>query len=381
MNPIPYTKHSIDQSDIDAVVQALRSDFLTQGIKPAEFEQQLAITCGARYAVVFSSGTAALHGAYFAAGLGPGNEFITTPLTFVATANAGLYLGATPVLCDISMSDYLIDQEQIWRYVTPRTKVIAPVAYAGYPIDLKALHERAANNGITVVLDAAHALGARLHGDPISRYADMTMLSFHPAKHVAAGEGGAVLTDSKEYYGKLMLFRTHGITKDPEQLDDCGAWYYEMRELGFNYRMTDIQCALGISQLKKLGASIKRRQEIADRYKAELSLDWLTLPPEPKGGGHAWHLYPVLAREERRRFFDYLRENGILAQVHYIPVHYMPYYKGGQGGGSLGNPMAPHLIFPNAEEFYEREVSLPMFPALTDEEQGYVVDVIRRYVA
>ncbi|MCL2699734.1 MAG: UDP-4-amino-4,6-dideoxy-N-acetyl-beta-L-altrosamine transaminase [Defluviitaleaceae bacterium] len=371
MKPIPYTKHSIDQSDIDAVISVLQSDFLTQGPKPAEFERELAACCGSKYAVVFSNGTAALHGAYFAAGLGAGDEFITAPLTFAATVNAGVYLGATPVLCDISMKDYTIDQERVWRHVTDRAKAIVPVAYAGYPIDLKALREKAAAEGITVILDAAHALGATVNGEPISKHADMTMLSFHPAKHVATGEGGAVLTDNKAYYDKLMMFRTHGITKEalPEEQ---GAWYYEMRELGFNYRLTDIQCALGISQLKKLDASLKRRKEIADRYKAGLSdLNWLTLPPEPSDGGHAWHLYPVLVTEKtgRRRFFDYLRANGISPQVHYIPVHYMPYYRESFKTGD----------FPNAEDFYEREVSLPMFPALTDDEQGYVIDVIKRY--
>lgn len=371
MNLIPYTKHAIDQSDIDAVVETLRSDFLTQGSKPAEFEQELAAACGARYAVVFSSGTAALHGAYFAAGLRSGDEFITTPLTFVATVNAGLYLGAIPVLCDISIADYLIDQERIWPLVTPGTKVIVPVAYAGYPIDLKALREKSAAAGIVVILDAAHALGACIRGEPVSRYADMTMLSFHPAKHVATGEGGAILTDNKEYYDKLMLFRTHGITKNTREPSSCvpEAWYYEMRELGFQYRLTDIQCALGISQLKKLGASLAKRQKIADRYKSELNLDWLRLPPEPKDGNHAWHLYPVLVKKDRHRFFDYLRANSILAQVHYIPVHYMPYYKGMFGK------------FSNAEAFYECEVSLPMFPTLTDDEQGYVIDTIRRYNA
>jgi dTDP-4-amino-4,6-dideoxygalactose transaminase len=237
------------------------------------------------------------------------------------------------------------------------------------------LYETASAAGIVVVLDAAHAIGARAKGEPIGRYADMTMLSFHPAKHVATGEGGAILTDNKAYYDKLVLFRSHGITKDPDALGDSSAcaWYYEMRELGFNYRLTDIQCALGISQLKKLGASLARRQEIADRYKRELNLDWLTLPPEPESHGHAWHLYPVLVKAERRRFFDYLRGNGILAQVHYIPVHYMPYYK-------EKNWFKPG-DFPNAEEFYEREVSLPMFPELTESEQGHVIDVIRRYDA
>ena len=371
MGLIPYTKHSIDQSDIDAVVLTLRSDFLTQGPKPAEFEYKLAEACGARYAVVYSSGTAALLGAYYAAGLRPGDEFITTPITFVATVNAGLFLGATPVLCDISMSDYMIDQAKIWEYVTPRTKIITPVAYAGYPIDLKLLQQKAAASGIAVILDAAHAIGARVQGTPICRYADMTVLSFHPAKHVAAGEGGAVLTDNKEYYNRLIMFRTHGVTKHPAMLSDYGSWYYEMRELGLNYRLTDIQCALGISQLTRLKASLAARQKIADRYRLELNLDWLTLPPEPEDGGHAWHLYPILVKTGRHRFFNYLRAKGILAQVHYIPVHYMPYYK--------EKKWFRPGDFPNAEEFYEREVSLPMFPALTDDEQGYVIDMIRRY--
>jgi len=235
-----------------------------------------------------------------------------------------------------------------------------------------------------VILDAAHALGAAVSGGPVNRYADMTVLSFHPAKHVATGEGGAILTDNKDYYDKLMLFRTHGILKQGDGSLDLkitmqedrppaseGAWYYEMRELGFNYRMTDIQCALGVSQLRKLGASLDRRQEIANRYKQGLDLDWLTLPPEPEDGRHAWHLYPVLVKKERRRFFDYLRSNMILAQVHYIPIHYFPYY--------IEKKWFTFGDFPNAEEFYAREVSLPMFPSLTDDEQQYVIDVVRRY--
>lgn len=374
MEPIPYAKHTIDQDDIDAVTAVLRSDFLTQGPGVSEFENALATACGSRYAVVFANGTAALHGAYFAAGIGPGDEFITTPITFVASANAGLYMGAAPVLCDISMEDYLIDQDRLWRLISPRTKVITPVSYAGYPAELEALHKKAAKAGIVVIHDAAHALGAVRRGAPVGRHADMTMLSFHPAKHAAAGEGGAILTDNEVYFRRLVSFRSHGITKNPAELtENHGGWYYEMQALGFNYRLTDMQCALGLSQLKKLDVSLKRRKEIADRYRAELRLDWLTLPPEPEDGAHAFHLYPVLVNADRRRFYDYLHANGIKAQVHYIPVHYMPYYKEAFGF-KPGD-------FPVAEEFYSREVSLPMFPGLTDGEQSYVIDTVRGYDA
>ncbi len=372
--PIPYGKHFIDDSDIQAVIETLKSDSMTQGPKVEEFERALAKYCGAKYAVAFSNGTAALHGAYHASGIGEGNNFITSTLTFVATANAGLYCGAEPILCDINSKTYNIDLDKAKKLVTPNTKVIAPVSLAGYPADLEDLFEWANERGITVIHDAAHAIGATVRGQSVSKFAHMTMLSFHPVKHVATGEGGAIITDCEKFYESLLRFRTHGITKSPDDLiENHGGWYYEMQELGFNYRITELQCSLGISQIKKLENSLKRRQEIAEIYNSELNLDWLTLPQTPHDGVHAFHLYPVLVNDEKKRkpLYDYLHENNIKVQVHYVPIHCMPYYRN-NFGFKIGD-------FPNAEDFYSREISLPMYPTLTYEEQQYVIKKVKEF--
>jgi len=376
MKPIPYGTQYIDENDINAVASALKAAWLTQGPFGAEFEQTVAQYHNCAYAVAFSSGTAALHGAYYASGISLGDEFITTPITFAASANAGLYMGAKPVFADISLDTYNIDLENVAKAVSSKTKVITPVSYAGNPVDIRAFKEKFKN--ITIIHDAAHAIGAKIHGDNIADYADMTILSFHPVKHVTTCEGGMVLTNNSDFYKKLTLFRSHGITKDPEYLSaNEGPWYYEMLDLGYNYRLTDVQSALGISQMKKLDASIKRRNEIARKYNRELGgLDWLTIPKydlDQPGYLNSFHLYPLLINnaDKRLEFFNYLRENELNIQVHYIPVPDLPYYRKNFG-------FKPE-DFPNAEYFYAREVSLPMFPTLMDEQQEYVIKTIKGF--
>lgn len=387
MDKIPYGRHNIDDDDINAVVEVLKSDYLTQGPKVGVFEEIFAAYHNAKYAVAFSNGTAALHGAYYASGICRGDEFITSANTFAASANAGLYVGASPVLCDITNNDYNIDLEILPEIINPKTKVITPVSYAGNPVDLQKIYDLTREKGITVIHDAAHAAGARIHGHDICDYADMAMVSFHPVKHITTGEGGIILTNSDGLNKKLKMFRTHGIIKIPEDMEVFeGDWYYEMQELGYNYRLPEILCALGISQMKKLDNSLKRRNEIALIYDRELSgLEWLTLPENKFNRSfannqdfkrpdnlHSYHLYPVLTKASmRKRFFDYLRSNGIMVQVHYIPVHYLPYYQ--------SNFNFKRGDFPITEDFYSREVSLPMFPELTDIQQEFVIDIIKKF--
>lgn len=389
---IPYGTQYIDDKDIETVIETLKSPYMTQGPKVAEFEKIVADYHGCNYAVAYSNGTAALHAAYYAVGLNAGDEFITSPITFAASSNGGLYLGGIPKFVDIDPKNYNIDITKIEKAITSNTKVITPVSFAGFPVDLKAIREIAYKYDIKIIHDAAHAIGAKIDGRNIINYADATILSFHPVKHVATGEGGMVLTNDENYYKKLQLFRTHGITRNEEELvENHGAWYYEMQELGYNYRITDLQCALGISQMNKLDESIYKRNQIAQRYENKLKdLEWLELPTnyfdkkwlenekynnlsEKPENLNSYHLFPVLVKNknDRKRFFDYMRANNIWVQVHYIPVHTMPYYKK-QFGYKVGD-------FPIAEDFYSREVSIPMYPSISDEELEYVIKVIRNY--
>ncbi|MDD3269474.1 MAG: UDP-4-amino-4,6-dideoxy-N-acetyl-beta-L-altrosamine transaminase [Syntrophomonadaceae bacterium] len=371
---IPYGKQSIDENDIRAVVEVLRSAWITQGPLVDEFEVRVADYCGAKYGVAFNSGTSALHGALFAAGIKPGDEVITTPLSFLATANAAVYLGARPVFVDINQDNYCLDISRIEVAMTARTRAIIPVDYAGYPVDMERIIEIARRHDLLVIEDAAHALGARRDGQILGSQADMTMLSFHPVKHITTGEGGMILCNDEEYYRRLKLFRSHGITREPDCLErNDGSWYYEMQELGYNYRITDIQCALGLSQLKKLDAFLGRRRQIASLYDEVLGkLDWVKTPLSPPlGSSHAYHLYPLLLDPsiDRKKFYDYMRSRNIGVQVHYIPIHLQPYYHK-MFGYRAGN-------FPLAEDFYAREISLPIFPDLSQEEQAYVIDAIK----
>jgi len=368
---IPYGCQYIDEEDIAAVVEALRDPLITQGPRVEAFEETVAAYCGVRYAVAFNSGTSALHGAMFAAGVGPGDEVITSPLTFVASANAAVYMGARPVLVDISRDSYCLDIDKMEAAITERTRAIVAVDYAGYPVDLVRIKEIAARYHLMVIEDAAHALGAKRDGQMVGSQADMTMFSFHPVKHITTGEGGMIVCHDEALYQRLKLLRSHGITRDEALLEGHdGPWYYEMQELGFNYRITDIQCALGLSQLNKLEGFISARNRLARRYDVALNdLAWLDTPPlAVKDGRHAYHLYPIVVQEpvDRRELFNYLREASIGVQVHYIPVHLQPFYRR-NFGYSPGD-------FPLAEAFYAGEISLPMFASLTDADQDYVIE-------
>ena len=378
MRKIPYGRQWIDEDDINAVVEVLKGDWITQGPKIEDFERALAKYVGAKYAVAFNSGTSALHGAMFAAGVKEGDEIITTPITFVATSNSALYVGAKPVFVDIDMKTYCIDAEKIEKAITGKTKAIVPVDLAGYPVDMKKIREIANKYNLVVIEDAAHALGARRYGKMVGQEADMTMFSFHPVKHITTGEGGVIVTNKEEYYEKLKMFRTHGITKDEKLLTkNDGPWYYEMHYLGYNYRITDIQCALGLSQLRKIEKFVERRNKIARMYdEAFKDNPLITIPPKPphEDSRHAYHIYPLLLdkRISKKEVFMKLREKGILCQIHYIPVHLQPYYRE-KFGYKEGD-------FKNAEEYYRREITIPLYPKMTDEEVEYVIGCVKEIV-
>ena len=365
---IPYGKQSLDEEDIKEVIEVLRSDFLTTGPKIDEFEEKFANYVGSKYAVVVSSGTAALHLACLTAGLKKDDELITSPNTFVASSNCALYCGAKPVFVDVN-DQGLINESEIETKINNRTKIIIPVHYSGLPCNMERIREIATKHNLVIIADASHALGARYKGSIIGdcKYSDMTIFSFHPVKHITTGEGGMITTNSKELYEKLRMLRTHGITKN---LDKCknepdGLWYYEMQFLGFNYRITDLQCALGISQLDKIDYFIEERKKIAQRYDQSFK----DMNIETIKGDSVYHLYIIKCKDakERLELFNYLREKGILCQVHYIPVYWQPYYQ------KLGYKKG---ICPKAERFYERIISLPIYPRLTGEEQLRVIKEI-----
>lgn len=371
---IPYGRQSIDEEDIQAVVDVLRSDFLTTGPKVAEFEQSVADYVGAKYAVAISNGTAALHAACFAAGIKAGDEVITTPITFAASANCVLYCGGTPVFADINPITYNIDPDDIRRKITNKTKAIIAVHYTGQPCDMAEIHKIAKEHNLIVIEDAAHALGADYKGKKVGSISDMTTFSFHPVKHITTGEGGMITTDNKELYDKMILFRTHGITRDEEQMvQNDGPWYYEQIDLGYNYRITDIQCALGISQMKKLDRFIARRREIAECYnEAFKDNDNILIPTQQEGCNNSWHLYVIqVLGIDRKEVFDKLREAGIGVNVHYIPVYTFPYYQ--QHGYES-------VHCENAENLYRHMISLPMYPDLTEEQQQYVIEKVKEFV-
>ena len=369
---LPYGHQSVDEADIQAVVATLRSDWLTTGPRIAEFEEAFAARTGAGHAVSFSSGTAALHAAAFAAGLKSGDEAITSPLTFVATANCVLYQEAVPVFADVSPDTLNLDPEQTTARVTPRTRAILPVDYAGHPADLSPILDLAERRGLVVIEDASHALGAGYKGRHVGSVAHMTVFSFHPVKHITTGEGGMVTTDNAKFAETLRRFRNHGISSDARQRQAAGQWHYEMVLLGFNYRLTDIACALGIQQLKKLEANLARRRQIAARYTAAFREIPEVVPPAVRHDiNPAWHLYPIRLdrarlKADRGQVFVALRAENIGVNVHYIPVHLHPYYheRFGYRGGE----------YPVAEDAYERLISLPMFHGMSDQD---VDDVIR----
>lgn len=368
---IPYGKQTIEQDDIQAVVDVLKSDFLTTGPKIAEFEQIVADYVGAKYAVAISNGTSALHAACFAAGIGPGDEVITTPLTFAASANCVLYCGGTPVFADVDPKTYNIDPEDIRRKITDRTKAIIAVHLAGQPCDMDAIHSIAREHGLIVIEDGAHALGSVYKGKKVGSMSDMTTFSFHPVKPITTGEGGMIVTDNEEFYKKMVLFRSHGITRDDSMMTRYdGPWFYQQFDLGYNYRITDIQCALGCSQMKKLDRFLARRKEIVARYnEAFADCDNIITPYQLSDTESGWHLYIVQVKNcDRRQVFEGMREKGIGVNVHYIPVYMHPYY---QEHGYENVHCA------NADEIYSHIISLPLYPGLTSEQQDYVIDTLK----
>ena len=371
---IPYGRQTIEEDDIQAVVDVLRSDYLTTGPKIAEFEKMVADYVGAKYAVAISNGTSALHAACFAAGIQPGDEVITTPLTFAASSNCVLYCGGTPVFADVDPKTYNIDPEDIRRKITDKTKAIIAVHLAGQPCDMDEIHKIAKEHDLIVIEDGAHALGSVYKGKKVGTLSDMTTFSFHPVKPITTGEGGMIVTDNEEFYQKMMLFRSHGITRDENLMTrNDGPWFYQQLDLGYNYRITDIQCALGCSQMKKLDRFLALRKEIVARYnEAFADCENIVTPyqlPETESG---WHLYIVQVKNcDRRKVFEALREHGIAVNVHYIPVYLHPYY---QEHGYKD------VHCKNAEEVYSHIISLPLYPTLTVEEQEYVIETLKHVI-
>lgn len=377
--PIFYGHQYIDEADIQAVTEVLRSDFLTCGPKIGELEKKLCALTGAKYAVVCANGTAALHIAALSAGVGEGDEVITTPITFAASANCALYCKARPVFADIDPETYNIDPAKVEAAITSRTKAVVAVDYTGQSVDLAPLLEICKRHGLTLIEDGAHVIGTTYKGQPNGSIADMTTFSFHPVKTVTGGEGGAVLTNDETLYQKLLLYRAHGITRDETLMEHelDGPWYYEQISLGFNYRMTDIQAALIISQLDKLPMFRARRQEIVKRYNEAFGkMPELFVQREIPESDTTRHLYilrivPEKLKIGRRQFFDALAAENVHGNVHYIPVYYFPYYE--KMGYKRG-------LCPNAEKLYEEIISLPLYYGMSDEDTESVIEAVKKIV-
>lgn len=384
---IPYSRHWIDENDIKAVFDVLKSDWLTQGPTIEQFEQSVAEYCGAKYAVAVSSGTAALHIACLAAELGKGDTLWTSPNTFVASANCALYCGAKPDFVDIDSLTYNMSVNSLEAKLSTSKKngvlprIVIPVHFAGQSCEMEKVQQLSKKYNFTIIEDACHAIGGSYKGGKIGscEFSDMTVLSFHPVKIVTTGEGGMVLTNNKDLYQKLMLLRTHGITRDTFSMEDesDGDWYYQQIELGMNYRITDIQAALGLSQFRRIGKFVAHRHELAERYNKVLSGLPLTLPWQHPDTYSAFHLYVVRLKlnklkKTRKMIFDLLRQKGIGVNVHYIPVHTQPYYR--RLGFSFGQ-------FPESERYYEEAITLPLFPLMTEEEQDYIISALREILS
>jgi len=379
MKKIPYGRQNIDQIDIDAVVSALQSDFLTQGPKVKEFEQKFADYVGSNYAVAVNNATSGLHLSVLALNLSKGDRVITTPITFAASANCVRYAGGEVWFADINPDSYVLDINSVKELVESKPKGffkgIIPVDFAGLPVDMEEFRELADAHDLWIIEDACHAPGGYFNDSKGKKnfcgngnYADIGVFSFHPVKHIACGEGGMLTTNSKELYDKLMLLRTHGITKENME-ENHGGWYYEMVELGFNYRLTDFQAALGITQLAKNEKSVQRRNEIATNYKKAFE-GLIKFQSLPENTYNAHHLF-IIEVENRKELYDALHSKGVLAQIHYVPVHTLPYYKniGYQDAGLI-----------HAEEYYSNCISLPMYPSLSDVEQNFVIEQVLNFI-
>ncbi|MDR8393498.1 UDP-4-amino-4,6-dideoxy-N-acetyl-beta-L-altrosamine transaminase [Aliifodinibius sp. S!AR15-10] len=382
MGPIPYGTQHITEEDIEAVTETLKADYLTQGPKVTDFEEAFADYIGSDYAVAVSNGTAALHLGVLALGVEPGQKVITTPITFSASANCVRYAGGEVDFVDIDPETFLIDLDLVERKLRDSElgeyAGIIPVDFTGLAVDIERLRSIADQYGLWILEDACHAPGGSFEnseGEAVNcgdcRYAEAAIFSFHPVKHIAAGEGGMITTNSEELKKQLDILRTHGITKEPERLqENHGGWYYEMQQLGYNYRLTDIQSSLGLSQLKRADEGLLRRRRIAKKYDLAFSdLDTITtqkVSENERDNHHGFHLY-VIQVDNRKEVYDYLRKHQIYSQIHYIPVHLLPYYR--QFGWNKGD-------FPKAEQYYERCISLPMYPTLTDEQQEFVIEKV-----
>ena len=378
---IPYGRQSISEADIAAVVETLKADRITQGPAVQAFEEAFANYVDAKYAIAVSNGTTALHLAALALGVEANSKVITTPITFSASANCIRYCGGEVMFADIDPETALIDIEAVRQMLQEAPKGtydgMVLVDFGGYPVNLEAFRTLADQHDLWIIEDACHAPGGAFEDSKgkmqkcgNGAYADIGIFSFHPVKHIACGEGGMITTNDKALYEKMMLLRTHGITNDPNQMHEKhGGWYYEMQELGYNYRLTDIQSALGLSQLNRADEGMKRRREIAEKY--DVAFKYRSIVPimPEENVAHAYHLY-IVQVGNRKALYDALKREGIYAQIHYIPVHLMPYYK------SLGFKAG---MYPNAESYYEQCISLPMYPTLTEEEQAYVIEKVLEF--
>lgn len=382
MNPIPYGKQSISQEDVETVVNTLKSNYLTQGPAIVAFEKAFAEYINVKYAIAVANGTAALHLCAMTLGIKPGDKVITTPITFVASANCVRYCGGEIVFSDIEPDTFLLDVQKVHTLLKNHPKGtfkgIIPVDFAGYPVDMEVFRKLADEFGLWIIEDACHAPGGFFTDSKGKKqncgngtYADLSVFSFHPVKHITTGEGGMITTNDKKLYEKLVLLRTHGITKDTGQLkENHGGWYYEMQELGYNYRLSDIQAALGISQLKRADKGLEKRKEIARRYDEAFKTSALEITVPPYSDGHAFHLYVIRAKN-RLGLYNHLRNNNIFAQVHYVPIYSMPYYK---------NCAYKESDYPVSHKYYEHCLSLPMYPTLTKEEQDHVINIVKQFI-
>ena len=375
---LSYGRQTIDDEDIQAVVEVLKGDFLTTGPYVKTFEETVANYVGAKYAIAVSNGTAALHMACFAAGITEGDEVIVSPMTFVASANAVLYCGGTPMFADIDPVTYNIDPNKIEEKITKKTKAIIPVDFTGQSVDMVRIKEIADKNGLVIIEDAAHALGSEYNGRRVGSLADLVEFSFHPVKPITTAEGGMITTNCEELYNKMITFRTHGITRNHEALNEKhGPWYYEQQFLGYNYRLTDVQSALGISQMSKIDDFIARRRDIVRQYNdAFKDLREVVIPFEAKYSNSGWHIYvikvkPELLKVTRKGIFEALQAENIGVNVHYLPVYLHPFYK------KLGYEKG---LCPNAEGLYEKIITLPLFPSMVNEDIKDVIDAVKKVI-